>query len=225
MAVEMKGPQDFVTKADRAVEEFIVERLSAAFPDDGFIGEEGGQPARGRSGPRSGSSIRSTALQISCRAGANGAFRSGWCKSGDRPSASSTIRAPTSSSLPPPAMAPAATASRSMLATHDDAAEATIALEYSLKTPPAAHLAQIAAVLRAGGEYRRNGSAALSLAHVADGRLDGFVELHVYAWDVPPEWSWSPRQVGGRTVPLQGDLRRLARLLPAALGCEPISSA
>jgi myo-inositol-1(or 4)-monophosphatase len=38
--------------------------------------------------------------------------------------------------------------------------------------------------LASGGEYRRNGSAALSLAHVADGRLDGFVELQLSAWDV-----------------------------------------
>jgi myo-inositol-1(or 4)-monophosphatase len=41
LGVGMKGPQDFVTKADRAVEEFIVARLSAAFPGDGFVGEEG----------------------------------------------------------------------------------------------------------------------------------------------------------------------------------------
>ena len=31
---------------------------------------------------------------------------------------------------------------------------------------------------------RCNGSSAVSLAHVACGRLDGFVELHLYPWDV-----------------------------------------
>src|SRR5262249_38880409 len=35
-----------------------------------------------------------------------------------------------------------------------------------------------------GGEYRRYGSAALSLALVADGKLDGFIENHLSAWDV-----------------------------------------
>jgi len=38
--------------------------------------------------------------------------------------------------------------------------------------------------LESGGEYRRSGSAALSIAHVAHGRLDGYVEMHLNAWDV-----------------------------------------
>ena len=29
----------------------------------------------------------------------------------------------------------------------------------------------------------QSGSAALGLAHVADGRLDGYAERHLYAWD------------------------------------------
>ena len=40
LSVELKGPQDFVSEADRAVERLIVGRLSAAFPDDAFLGEE-----------------------------------------------------------------------------------------------------------------------------------------------------------------------------------------
>src|SRR5436309_446560 len=51
LGIEMKGPQDFVTKADRAVEASIVHRLSAAFPGDGFVGEEG--QAAGAGGERS----------------------------------------------------------------------------------------------------------------------------------------------------------------------------
>jgi hypothetical protein len=50
--------------------------------------------------------------------------------------------------------------------------------------PPVPHVTQVQAMLERGGEYRRNGSAALSLAHIADGRLDGFVGLHLKAWDV-----------------------------------------
>jgi myo-inositol-1(or 4)-monophosphatase len=34
------------------------------------------------------------------------------------------------------------------------------------------------------GEYRRNGSVAVSLTRVSSGRLDGFIELHLNAWDV-----------------------------------------
>ncbi|TMJ47702.1 MAG: inositol monophosphatase, partial [Alphaproteobacteria bacterium] len=39
---ETKGPQDFVSIADREVEKVIRTRLGDAFPADGFLGEESG---------------------------------------------------------------------------------------------------------------------------------------------------------------------------------------
>ena len=39
----LKGAQDWLTEADGAVERLLSERLAAAYPDDGFQGEEGGQ--------------------------------------------------------------------------------------------------------------------------------------------------------------------------------------
>ena len=39
---ELKGEFDLVTKADRASEKLIVERLSARFPEHGIVAEEGG---------------------------------------------------------------------------------------------------------------------------------------------------------------------------------------
>src|ERR1700743_2659778 len=41
-AAVLKGPQDWVTEADGAVERFLSDELAAAFPADGFQGEEGG---------------------------------------------------------------------------------------------------------------------------------------------------------------------------------------
>ena len=38
----LKGPQDFLTETDTAVETFIRAEISAAFPSDGILGEEGG---------------------------------------------------------------------------------------------------------------------------------------------------------------------------------------
>jgi myo-inositol-1(or 4)-monophosphatase len=38
----LKGAQDWLTQADGTVERFLSERLAAAFPADGFQGEEGG---------------------------------------------------------------------------------------------------------------------------------------------------------------------------------------
>ena len=42
LAIVHKGAQDLVSEADRACEELIVARLSREFPEDGFLGEEGG---------------------------------------------------------------------------------------------------------------------------------------------------------------------------------------
>ena len=41
--VEQKGHLDLVTRADRDVEEFLIESLRRAFPSDGVFGEEGGK--------------------------------------------------------------------------------------------------------------------------------------------------------------------------------------
>src|SRR5687767_9555001 len=48
LRIDRKGVQDLVSEADRACEDAIVAALSRAFPDDGFLGEEGGR--RGGSG-------------------------------------------------------------------------------------------------------------------------------------------------------------------------------
>jgi myo-inositol-1(or 4)-monophosphatase len=42
LPVERKGHLDLVTKADRDVEQFLIDALHASFPDDGIFGEEGG---------------------------------------------------------------------------------------------------------------------------------------------------------------------------------------
>jgi myo-inositol-1(or 4)-monophosphatase len=42
LTCETKGPQDFVSIADREVESLIRIRLAEAFPTDGFLGEESG---------------------------------------------------------------------------------------------------------------------------------------------------------------------------------------
>ena len=38
-------------------------------------------------------------------------------------------------------------------------------------------------VVAAGASFRRAGSGALGLAYVADGRQDGYCELHINSWD------------------------------------------
>jgi myo-inositol-1(or 4)-monophosphatase len=43
--VSFKGHQDYLTEVDGQVEKLIIERLGALFPEDAFIGEEGGGTA------------------------------------------------------------------------------------------------------------------------------------------------------------------------------------
>jgi len=45
--VQAKGPQDFVTEADRAVERFIDARVEAAYPGEAHLGEENGHAPGG----------------------------------------------------------------------------------------------------------------------------------------------------------------------------------
>lgn len=46
------------------------------------------------------------------------------------------------------------------------------------------HFASLLAVTQAGAQFRRGGSAALDLAYVANGRVDGFFELGLKPWDI-----------------------------------------
>jgi len=49
LQVARKGPKDYVTEVDRAVEDAIIDILRTAYPDHGFLGEETGtHPAAGQ---------------------------------------------------------------------------------------------------------------------------------------------------------------------------------
>ena len=79
LVVELKGPGDFVSLADREVETLIRREIAAAFPGDGFLGEETAAQFDAQSANRltaAGSSTRSTARTISCAAFRTGTSRS-----------------------------------------------------------------------------------------------------------------------------------------------------
>jgi myo-inositol-1(or 4)-monophosphatase len=60
---------------------------------------------------------------------------------------------------------------------------ATVELGWSPRSQPADYLGKAAALLAAGCAFTRRGSGALGLADVAAGRVDGYAELHINAWD------------------------------------------
>jgi len=61
----MKGHQDWITEADGAVEAFLKRELTAAFPEDGFQGEETGTAAH-RAGAYPSASCKAAAPCSAC---------------------------------------------------------------------------------------------------------------------------------------------------------------
>jgi len=183
LGVEMKGPQDFVTAADRAVERLIIERLSAAFPGDAFFGEE--SDVHG--------SLESPSLWVIDPIDGTSNFVR------DRPEWVISIGFLAAGTLSLGVIYHAATgalyaaragrgATRNGVVMRASARttldNATLGYETTLNTGVVPYLSTIQSLAARGGEYRRYGSAALSLALVADGKLDGFIENHLSAWDV-----------------------------------------
>lgn len=66
------------------------------------------------------------------------------------------------------------------------------------------HFASLLAVTQAGSQIRRCGSAALDLAYVANGRVDGFFELGLKPWDIAAG-DLIVREAGGTVVDARGD--------------------
>ncbi len=74
----------------------------------------------------------------------------------------------------------------------------------------AENLEYFARVLPQAGALRRPGAAALDLANLAAGRLDGFWELHLNPWDVAAGLLLV-REAGGRTSDERGEPYRLGQ--------------
>jgi myo-inositol-1(or 4)-monophosphatase len=177
----LKGAQDWLTEADGAVERLLSERLSAAYPDDGFQGEEGG---RTRSG-----SLRWVVDPIDgtanfMRGGRRFCISLG-CLDGDVP-VIGVIVAPALDETFAACAGVGATLNGGAIRAADttDLARATVELGWSRRRPLPDFLSLTERIIAAGAMPRLNGSGALGLADVAAGRTDAYVELHINLWDV-----------------------------------------
>jgi myo-inositol-1(or 4)-monophosphatase len=183
LEVELKGMQDLVSLADRQTEDVIREGLSAAFPDDSIIGEEGGTEAAGAAGP----------LWIIDPIDGTMNFLRGvpyWSVAValvvDRRLMMGITYDPVHDEL--------FTARRDggarrngqaiQVSGTDDPKRAVIGATFSFKMSVDAYGELLTSVLNAGSDHRRLGSTALMMAHVADGRLDACATLHCNSWDV-----------------------------------------
>lgn len=182
LAVESKGPQDLVSEADRACEDMIVGALGRLFPQDGFLGEERGTRNAG-----------AEAIWIIDPIDGTANFLRGiplWCVSlgllVGRDFVIGAIYNPITDDFYAARKGAGATLNGRKITVSKTAslAEARLGLGFSHRRPTALHVDAVRAVLDAGCEYSRFGSGALGLAFTADGRLDGYWEAHINAWDV-----------------------------------------
>jgi myo-inositol-1(or 4)-monophosphatase len=175
----IKGPQDFLTETDGRVEAHIRGALAAAFPGDGFLGEESGGEAATRIwvvDPIDGTANFTRGIPHFCTSIAfmdRGVVEIG--------------------GIANPASGEVYFARRGRGATRDGKAihvaatdlfdRASVEFGWSPRLPNSIYVERLAAILATGANVRRSGSGALALAYVADGRQDAYVELHINAWD------------------------------------------
>ncbi len=207
LAVETKaGLQDIVSEADRAVERAIRAAVGAAFPADGFLGEEYGLTG-GASGfdwvvdPIDGTSPYLHGIP-------------NWCVSIAVTKAGETvigvIDVPTHGETFTAVLGRGAALNGAPLRLPDDLRvnNAATGVGASHRTDPVWIARVTGDLARSGGVFFRNGSGALMLAYVAAGRLAGYMEPYMNAWDCLAGLLMI-REAGGRTAPFPAPGRAL----------------
>jgi myo-inositol-1(or 4)-monophosphatase len=183
LEVRLKGAQDVLTAADGAVERLIVATLRAAFAGDAFLGEEGGRVAGGAQDaacwvidPIDGTANYARGLPTWCVSIA-------WVLAGR--TELGVIYDPSANLMYCALRGGGAwrNGERLAVSTTTDVGRASVDTGYSSRTPAAAYGGLVSRLLLRGINVTQCGSAALGLARVADGRLDGYVERHLFAWD------------------------------------------
>lgn len=175
----MKGPQDFLTETDGAVESHLRAEVAKAFPEDTFLGEEtGGDPGDNVwvVDPIDGTANFARGIPHYC---ISIAFVSG------NQIELGAIYNPSLNDLYFARRGRGATLNGKPIrvATTSRFDAACVEFGWSPREPNEAYVAGFAAILKRGANVRRAASGALGLAFVADGRSDAYAELHMNSWD------------------------------------------
>lgn len=179
--IESKGFQDVVSNADRDVELKIRAQLESAFPDDGIIGEEHANRAS-QSGftwvidPIDGTANFVTgtpgwAVVIACVRNTDTVL--------------GVIRDPISDETWTAIKGQGAflNGRRINVMNGNSLEDGSTGVGFSNRVPRQMTIDSLVAIIEAGGIFYRNASGALMLAYVAGGRLLGYCEPHMNAWD------------------------------------------
>ncbi|MCD2185333.1 inositol monophosphatase family protein [Rhizobium sp. GN54] len=221
LVIEQKrDPQDVVSVADREVENLIRKRVAEKFPEDGFLGEEYGlQP--GTSGliwvvdPIDGTSPFVNGMP-------------NWCVSiallKDNEPIIGVIAAPCHQEVYAAAAGRGATLNGKplLLDGSRNIRNAVTGIGANNYVAPQVVAKMVEDLLSAGGNFIRNGSGALMLAYVAAGRLVGYYEPYMHAWDCLAGYCLV-KEAGGwyHQFPTSGDrLTKGAPVLATAPGAK-----
>jgi myo-inositol-1(or 4)-monophosphatase len=180
LTVDTKGPQDHASAADRDVEKLIIELLGRAFPTDAFFGEESGGTVRDDLwviDPIDGTTNFVHGVASYCVSLAY--VRGGAVQIG-------VIYDPPADELFAAQRGHGATCNGEVIQVSGctQITQAMIGAGFSYRRPVRPFVDGIERLLNAQCEFRRAGSGALAMAHVAAGRLDGYWEQHINSWDV-----------------------------------------
>jgi myo-inositol-1(or 4)-monophosphatase len=211
---ESKGPQDFVSAADRAVEMHIRTRLAEAFPDDTMFGEEAGGDVGERAwlvDPIDGTinfvhGVRYWCVSIAFLV--DGERRIGVIYDPSLDELFRAVRGGGAFCNDAPMCVSAC----------DRMDAAMICAGFVPRHSLDAHLRLERALYEAGAAVKDMGAGALMLAHTAAGRYEGYVEPHMHPWDALAGLLLV-EEAGGRTWPYPGD-QGLA-VGGAVLACAP----
>lgn len=177
----LKGKQDYVTEADKAVEKLITTRIQSLFPHDGILGEENGAHGDGDYlwviDPIDGTSNFARG-------------RNRWCISlgllHDGKPVAGIIHAPALNEIFTAHLGQGAFLNNRPISaskTHD-MGEAMVEVGWSPYAAEGWFQKKMSSLLELGTMPRSLGSGALALADVACGRSDGYLEHTIFLWDV-----------------------------------------
>ncbi len=217
LTIETKGHQDFVSEADRNVELAVRARLAEAFPDDAIVGEEGA-PTVGITGytwvidPIDGTTnfingIAQWCVIIAC-------VYQGQVVIG-------VVHDPVHDELHHAVLGGGAYCNARPIrcSAKTSLREGSLGVGFSGRTYNDGIKQLVSLCCDAGSVFWRNGSGGLSLAYVATGRILGYVEEHMNAWDFMAG-QLLISEAGGMVEPVNADhaLRHGGRVVVAAAG-------
>jgi myo-inositol-1(or 4)-monophosphatase len=206
LTIESKGPHDLVSAADREVEAFIRKEIARAFPGDDFLGEETAATSIGNAGhlwivdPIDGTHNFLRGIEfwnVSIAHVEDGVRTLGAVYDPVHDELFHARRDAGAWRVDLQGAMRIGTAETTRLA------GAMIAVGHSDRWPEPRYLELRRALMDASASFRNFGAAALQLAHVADGRLDGYVEFELSSWDAMAGLLLI-EEAGGRVAPFPG---------------------